>query len=54
MEYKNYYKALGLKTDILRATEVKYEIHRDKIVDIAKYIESTENDGMIWLIIPQG
>lgn len=53
MDSSAYYKAIGLKTDILKATEVKYEIHRDKIKDIAQYIESTDNDGMIWLIIPQ-
>lgn len=52
-EYSGYYKVIAMEIDVLRAAEVKHEVHRGTMSEVAEYLKDVHDEGMIWLILPQ-
>lgn len=48
-----YYKVIAMETDILHAAEVKHEVHRGTLSEVAEYLKGVHDEDMIWLIFPQ-
>lgn len=53
MTYCGYYKIIAMETDVLHAAEVKNEVHRGTMKEVAEYLNDIHDEGMIWLILPQ-
>lgn len=49
----SYYKVIAMETDVLHAAEVKREVHRGTMKEVAEYLKDIHEEGMIWLILPQ-